>query len=103
TESEAKVELDRFCDALISIRKEIDAIERGEADAYQNVLKNAPHTADFVLSDAWSEPYGREQAAFPAEWSRTHKFWPAVRRVDDAFGDRNLVCACPPMEEYAAG
>ena len=101
TESESKEELDRFCDALLSIKKEIEAVELGEADAYHNVLKNAPHTADFVLSDSWSEPYGREQAAFPAEWTREHKFWPSVRRVDDAFGDRNLICACPPMEEYA--
>ncbi|HEX7069871.1 MAG TPA: aminomethyl-transferring glycine dehydrogenase, partial [Rhodothermales bacterium] len=101
TESESKAELDRFCEALISIRGEMEAIERGDADAYQNVLKNAPHTAAFVLSDSWSEPYGREQAAFPTEWTREHKFWPSVRRVDDAFGDRNLVCACPPMAEYA--
>ena len=101
TESESKEELDRFCDALISIHAEIGAIEVGEADAYQNVLKNAPHTADFVLSDSWSEPYGREQAAFPAPWSREYKFWPSVRRVDDAYGDRNLICACPPVEEYA--
>jgi glycine dehydrogenase len=102
TESESKAELDRLCEALISIRSEMEAIELGEADAYQNVLKNAPHTAAFVLSDSWSEPYGREQAAFPTEWTREHKFWPSVRRVDDAFGDRNLVCACPPMAEYAA-
>ena len=101
TESEAKVELDRFCDALMSIRDEMEAVRSGAADAEDNVLKNAPHTALMVVSDTWDHPYGREQAAFPAPWVREHKFWPTVRRVDDAFGDRNLVCSCPPVEEYA--
>ena len=100
TESEAKVELDRFCDALMSIRDEMEAVRSGAADAEDNVLKNAPHTASMVVSDAWNHAYGREEAAFPAPWVREHKFWPSVRRVDDAYGDRNLVCSCPPVEEY---
>ena len=100
TESEAKVELDRFCDALMSIRDEMEAVRSGAADADDNVLKNAPHTASMVASDAWDHAYGREEAAFPAPWVREHKFWPSVRRVDDAYGDRNLVCSCPPVEEY---
>ena len=100
TESEAKVELDRFCDALMSIRDEMEAVRSGAADADDNVLKNAPHTASMVVSDAWNHAYGREEAAFPAPWVREHKFWPSVRRVDDAYGDRNLVCSCPPVEEY---
>ncbi len=102
TESETKEELDRFCDALELIRNEIDEIATGSADAVHNALKNSPHTALMVTSDDWDEPYGREQAAFPASWTRGHKFWPAVRRVDDAYGDRNLVCVCPPTEAYAA-
>lgn len=101
TESESKAELDRLADALISIRSEIQEIELGVADRAQNVLKQAPHTASFVLSDNWQMPYGREKAAFPAPWTRVHKYWPTVRRVDDAYGDRNLVCACPPVEAYA--
>ncbi len=102
TESETKAELDRFCEAMASIRDEIDEVGSGVADAVRNVLKNAPHTAAMVTSDAWDLPYGRERAAFPAPWSREHKFWPPVRRVDDAYGDRNLVCVCPPTEAYAA-
>ncbi len=101
TESESKEELDRFCDAMIAIRQEIREIEEGTADRTLNVLKNAPHTAAAVTSDAWSMPYGREKAAFPAPWVRAHKFWPSVGRVNNAYGDRNLVCTCPPMEEYA--
>jgi glycine dehydrogenase len=101
TESESKEELDRFCDALISIREEIREIEIGVADREDNLLKNAPHTAEVVISDDWSHPYGRERAAYPAPWTRVHKFWPAVGLVDAAAGDRNLVCACPPVEEYA--
>jgi glycine dehydrogenase len=100
TESESKAELDRFCDALISIRAEIEQVELGIADTEDNVIKNAPHTAREVTSDEWSHPYSRQQAAFPAPWTRAHKFWPPVGRVDNAYGDRNLVCACPPMEEY---
>ena len=101
TESESKEELDRFCDAMIAIRGEIREIEEGTADRAQNVLKNAPHTASAVASDAWSMPYGREKAAFPTPYVRAHKFWPAVGRVNNAYGDRNLVCTCPPVEEYA--
>jgi glycine dehydrogenase len=100
TESESKAELDRFCDALIAIRDEIRQIEAGVLDRQDNPLKNAPHTAEVVVSDSWNHAYSREQAAFPAPWTRDRKFWPAVSRVDNAFGDRNLVCACPPIEEY---
>ncbi|MCH7976040.1 MAG: aminomethyl-transferring glycine dehydrogenase subunit GcvPB, partial [Bacteroidetes bacterium] len=100
TESESKAELDRFCDALIAILAEIQAIELGMADREDNVLKNAPHTAAHVVSDDWTHPYSREQAAYPAPWTREAKFWPFTGRVDNAFGDRNLVCSCPPVEEY---
>ncbi len=100
TESEPKGELDRFCDALIAIRGEIREIESGVADRVDNVLKHAPHPAHRVVADAWPHTYSREQAAYPAPWVREHKFWPAVARVESAYGDRNLVCACPPMEEY---
>ena len=101
TESESKEELDRLCDALISIREEVRAVEEGTVDAEDNVLKNAPHTAAAITSDDWSHPYTREQAAFPATWVREHKFWPPVARIDNAYGDRNLVCVCLPIEAYA--
>ena len=101
TESESKAELDRFCDALISIRGEIEEIGMGLADREDNPLKNAPHTAAAVTADEWSHSYSRRRAAYPAPWTRDHKFWPAVRRVNNAYGDRNLVCACPPVESYA--
>ncbi len=101
TESESKVELDRLCDALISIRAEINEVESGTADAEDNVLKNAPHTAAMLTATEWGHAYSREKAAYPAPWIRDHKFWPPVRRVDNAHGDRNLVCACPPLEAYA--
>jgi len=101
TESEAKGELDRFCDALIAIRGEIQAVVDGRADAKDNVLKNAPHTADMVAADVWEHPYPREQAAFPLPFVRANKIWPPVARIDNPYGDRNLICACPPMEEYA--
>ena len=101
TESESKAEMDRFCDAMISIRAEIQQIELGLLDPDDNPLKNAPHTAAVVMSDAWNRKYLREQAAFPAPWTREHKFWPTVGRVDNAYGDRNLVCSCPPIEVYA--
>jgi glycine dehydrogenase len=101
TESESKEELDRFCDAMIAIREEIREIEEGRADRAVNLLKMAPHTAEVVTQDAWDRPYARERAAFPSASSRAHKFWPAVARVDNAYGDRNLVCACPPLEAYA--
>ena len=100
TESEPKAELDRLCDALIAIRAEIEQIELGLADREDNPLKNAPHTAEMVTADAWEHAYGREQAAYPATWTREWKFWPPVRRVNNAWGDRNLVCACPPIESY---
>jgi glycine dehydrogenase len=101
TESEPKEELDRFCDALIAIRGEIQAVIDGKADPKDNVLKNAPHTAAAVASDDWTHPYSREQAAFPLPFVRANKFWPAVGRIDNPYGDRNLICVCPPMEEYA--
>jgi glycine dehydrogenase len=101
TESESKAELDRFCDALISIREEIREIEMGIADRNDNPLKNAPHPLGRVVSDKWEHAYGRERAAFPAAWTRQHKFWPAVGRVESAYGDRNLVCSCPPTDAYA--
>ncbi|MEY2564289.1 MAG: glycine dehydrogenase [Verrucomicrobiota bacterium] len=100
TESESKAELDRFCDAMISIHAEIDAVASGKADRQNNVLKNAPHTAQQVISDKWERPYPREQAAYPAPWTREHKFWPAISRIDSVYGDRNLMCSCPPMEEF---
>ena len=101
TESESKAELDRFCDALISIRAEIEQIELGLQDRQDNALKNAPHTARTVTADTWIHGYTRAQAAFPAPWLREHKFWPHVGRVDNAHGDRNLICACAPTELYA--
>jgi len=100
TESESKPELDRFCDALISIRNEIAAIEAGKADKADNVLKNAPHTAEHALAGEWKHPYSREQAVFPLPWVKAGKFWPAVGKLNSAFGDRNLVCSCPPVEAY---
>jgi glycine dehydrogenase len=100
TESEPKHELDRFCDAMISIRKEIDAIANGKADRQNNLLKNAPHTARQIASEKWDRSYSREQAAFPAPWTREHKFWPSVGRIDNVYGDRNLFCSCPPTEGF---
>jgi glycine dehydrogenase len=100
TESEDKGELDRFCDALSTIRREIQAVLDGVADPADNVLKKAPHTAAEVCADGWSHPYSREEAAYPVAWLREHKFWPAVGRIDNTYGDRNIFCACPPMEEY---
>ena len=101
TESEPKGELDRFCDALIAIRKEIEDVVTGKVDPKDNVLKNAPHTAAAVTINDWSHPYSREQAAFPLPWVRAAKFWPSVGRIDNPYGDRNLICICPPMEAYA--
>jgi glycine dehydrogenase len=97
TESESKAELDRFCDAMISIHAEIDAVVSGKADKKNNVLKNAPHTAQQVVSDKWDRPYSRDEAAYPAPWTREHKFWPAIGRIDSVYGDRNLFCTCPPI------
>ena len=101
TESESKYELDRFCDAMISIHAEMTAVETGAVDAKSNLLKNAPHTADQIASDNWNRPYSREQAAFPAKSLHDYKFWPHVSRVDNVFGDRNPVCSCAGMENYA--
>jgi glycine dehydrogenase len=101
TESEPKAELDRFCDALIAIRREIEDVVTGKVDAKDNVLKNAPHTAAAVSINDWSHPYSREQAAYPLPWVRASKFWPSVGRIDNPYGDRNLICICPPMEAYA--
>jgi glycine dehydrogenase len=100
TESESKAEIDRFCDAMISIHAEIEAVASGRVDRQNNVLKNAPHTAQQVISDKWDRPYSREQAAYPAPWTREYKFWPAVARIDSVYGDRNLMCSCPPMEAF---
>jgi glycine cleavage system P protein (glycine dehydrogenase) len=100
TESEAKDELDRFCDALIAIRAEIQAVIDGKADPKDNVLKNAPHTAGAVTAADWTHPYSREQAAFPLPFVRANKHWPSVGRIDNPYGDRNLMCSCPPMEAY---
>ena len=103
TESEAKGELDRFCDALIAIREEIREIEDGAADREDNVLRGAPHTQAMLMADEWSHAYSRERAGFPKAWLRESKFWPSVARIDNAFGDRHLVCTCPSVEEMAAG
>ena len=100
TESESRAELERFCDALISIREEIAEIEAGVADQVDNVLKNAPHTVEVVTQSEWCHPYSRERAAFPKPWIREAKFWPAVARINEVYGDRNLMCACPPLDEY---
>jgi glycine dehydrogenase len=101
TESESLEEMDRFCDAMISIRKEIEAIELGKVSKENNVLVNAPHTAAELTSDNWNYPYSRQQAAFPLPYVKENKFWPSVKRIDNAYGDRNLVCTCPEVESYA--
>jgi glycine dehydrogenase len=101
TESESKAELDRFCEAMIAIHSEIKAIESGGMDKANNPLKNAPHTAEMIAADKWDHPYSRQRAAFPAPWTRQNKFWPAVGRVDNVYGDRNVICTCPPVEAYA--
>jgi glycine dehydrogenase len=103
TESESKSELDRFCDAMIQIYAEITAVANGEADAGDNVLKNAPHTAATLLANEWEHPYSREDAAYPLDWVRESKYWPPVGRIDNVFGDRNLVCTCEGMEAYQTG
>ncbi len=100
TESEDMSELDRFCEAMLQIREEIREIEVGKADPKNNLLKNAPHTQELVTSDTWDKPYGREMAAFPLPWIRENKFWPSVSRVNNAFGDRNLICTCEPVSSY---
>jgi glycine dehydrogenase len=100
TESESKAELDKFCDALLSIRQEIEEVKLGIADMQQNVLKNAPHTAGVITADEWDRPYSRQKAAYPLPYIKVSKFWPSVGRVDNAYGDRNLVCTCPSIESY---
>jgi glycine dehydrogenase len=102
TESESKAELDRFCDAMIAIHGEIQEVESGRADPRNNLLKNAPHTAEVVTADEWDRPYSRAQAAFPARWLREHKFWPPVSRIDNVYGDRHPICSCVGMEAYGA-
>jgi glycine dehydrogenase len=106
TESEDKAELDRFCDALIAIKGEIGDVSSGKVEYGDSALHNAPHTVDMLYGEAWDHPYSREQAAFPAPWqkggtaAKTFKQWPTVGRVDDVYGDRNLVCTCPPLAAY---
>jgi len=100
TESEPKDELDRFCEAMISIHAEMTAVLDGTADKQNNVLKNAPHTTTQIASEKWEHPYSRRQAAFPAPWLRDHKFWPSVARIDNVYGDRNLFCSCAPVEGF---
>ena len=101
TESESLEELDRFCDAMLSIRQEIQDVIDGKVDKHENVLKHAPHTADVLLATEWTRPYTREQAAYPRPWVKESKFWPSVSRIESAYGDRNLVCSCLPTEAYA--
>jgi glycine dehydrogenase len=100
TESEPKEELDRFCEALIQIREEIREVEEGKSDRENNVLKNAPHTAAVITADTWDRPYSRQKAAYPLPYVKEAKFWPSVSRIDNAYGDRNLVCSCLPLEDY---
>jgi glycine dehydrogenase len=101
TESESRAELDRLCDALIGIRQEIRQVREGLWPAEDNPLCNAPHTAAALMVDDWQHPYSRALAAYPATWTRDHKYWPTVSRVDNGYGDRNLVCSCPPVEAFA--
>jgi len=98
TESEDQAELDRFCDAMIQIRHEIEAVRTGVVDRHDNLLKHAPHTAGAVSATAWTHPYSREEAAYPLPFVRARKFWPSVGRIDNPYGDRNLFCTCPPMD-----
>jgi len=101
TESESLRELDRFCDALISIRKEITAIEKGDQPRENNILLNSPHPMSDLLRNDWDRPYSREQAAYPLSWLKVRKFWPSVARLDDSYGDLNLFCTCDPVSEQA--
>jgi glycine dehydrogenase len=101
TESESKEELDRYCDALIAIREEVREIESGAIAVEESLLRHAPHTALAIAREPWGRAYSREQAAFPAPWTRDHKYWPPVARIDAAWGDRNLFCSCAGMEVVA--
>ena len=100
TESEGKEELDRFVEAMIAIREEIAKVERGEWTRTDNPLKNAPHSAGAITAETWAHPYSRDQAAFPTRHQHAYKFWPPIRRVNDVYGDKNVVCSCPPIEDY---
>ena len=100
TESEDKAELDRFCEALISIRAEISEIESGKMDREDNVLKNSPHTIQEVMAEEWTHPYSRAKAVYPVKGLKNDKFWPTTSRLNDTYGDRNLVCSCPPIETF---
>jgi len=100
TESESKEELDRFIEAMITIRKEIAQIESGEYTVEQSPLRNAPHTQDDMMDESWDRPYSRDNASRPASWLKEHKVWPTVNRIDNVFGDRNLVCSCPSIDDY---
>ena len=100
TESENLEEINRFCEAMISIKNEINEIAEGIADKVDNVIKNSPHTINMLTSEEWNHSYSREKAAFPIHWVRQDKFWPSVRRVNESYGDRNLICSCIPIEEY---
>jgi glycine dehydrogenase len=100
TESESKQELDRFCEAMISIKEEISEVISGETLAEDSVLKNAPHTMQLAVNDVWNLTYSRQKAVYPLKWVKEHKFWPSVRRVNDAYGDRNLICSCTPISDY---
>ena len=95
-----KPELDRFCDAMSVIRSEIADVEEGRIDPLDNPLKNAPHTIAMVSAEEWSRPYSRAKAAYPAPWVKDHKFWPSIARVDNVYGDRNIICSCPPLSSY---
>ena len=101
TESEDKAELDRFCDAMLAIREEIREVEENRADRKNNVLKNAPHTQLMATSDEWNYPYSRRKAVFPLDYVMRNKFWPSVARVNNTYGDRNLICTCEPVASYA--
>jgi glycine dehydrogenase len=103
TESESKEELDRFCEAMISVKEEIDQLALGTWSKEDNPLNNAPHTLAMITTDSWDHSYTRTTAAFPTDYLSENKFWPSVRRVDDAYGDRNLICTCAPIEQYAEG
>lgn len=100
TESESKFELDRFCDALLSIKAEINEVVNEKIKIEDSVLRNAPHTISLIVSENWPFKYSRKKAVYPLPWVESHKFWPSVRRINDAFGDRNLVCSCPPISDF---